>query len=63
MTDADKYQAYLARQRGYSQKYRKAHKAERAAYFRKWYQKNKARVAARRRKKRIAVKAVAIKAQ
>ena len=50
---AGKYEAYLARQREHSRKYRKAHKAEVAAYFRRWYQKNKSKVATRRRQKRI----------
>ena len=50
---AAKYETYLARQREHSRKYRKAHRAEVAAYFRQWYQKNKAKVAIRRRQKRL----------
>ena len=56
MTDAQKiqkYDAYLTRQREHSRNYRQAHKAERAAYYKVWYQRNKAKVAARRRKKRL----------
>ena len=56
MTEEDKsrkYDAYLARQREHSRNYRKAHRAERAAYYKLWYQKNKTKLATRRREKRV----------
>jgi len=60
---AAKYETYLARQREHSRKYRKAHKTEVAAYFRQWYQKNKAKVATRRRKKRLQAQGLENEAQ
>ena len=60
---AGKYEAYLARQREHSRKYRKGHKAEVAAYFRRWYQNNKSKVATRRRKKRLQAQGIEGKAQ
>ena len=60
---AAKYQAYLARQREHSRKYRKTHKTEVAAYFRQWYQKNKAKVATMRRQKRLLAQGLENEAQ
>ena len=63
MTKEDKYDAYLARQRQYSRNYRKAHKAECAAYYKQWYQKNKAQIAAKRREQRLNGKMDSIEAK
>ena len=60
---AGKYEAYLARQREHSRKYRKAHKTEVAAYYRQWYKKNKSKIATMRRQNRLLAQGLENEAQ